>query len=79
MSPLPATSTASGPRKRPGHEGRADSLIGRHTTRKKDLRNRFACAKHRGGPFKLLHYWLANACNGQFPSRNDLSLSDRLG
>lgn len=79
MSPLPATSTASGPRKRPGLEGRADSLIGRHTTRKRGLRNRFAMAKQPGSPFKPLHRLRHATSADQFPSRNDFSLSERLG
>ena len=37
MSPLPATSTASGPNKKTRSDGRAYSLIGRHSTRKKGL------------------------------------------
>ena len=78
MSPLPATSTASGPRKRPGLEGRVHSLIGRHTTRKRSLRNRFADAKQPGDP-SIATSFSTNTGADQFPSRNDFSLSDRLG
>jgi hypothetical protein len=54
-------------------------LIGRHTTRKRSLRNRFAQAKQPGGSFKPLHHFPRSASFDQFPSRNDFSLSERLG